>query len=55
MAIIFARFLTQNEFIYKTVFSARFDKQDEDDQALAEIELYIYFNIDRKLTESDID
>ena len=37
------------------MFSTRFDKQDEDDQVLDEIELYINLSINRNLTESDID
>ena len=42
-------------FTYQTVFSARFHKQDEDDQLLDEIELYSNFNNNQILTESDID
>ena len=37
------------------MFSTRFDKQDEDDQVLDEIELYINLSINRNLRESDID
>ena len=37
------------------MFPGRFDKQDEKDQLLAEIELYIIFKFNRILTESDID
>ena len=39
MANIYARLTNQNKFKYQTVFSARIDKQDEDDQVLDEIEL----------------
>ena len=40
-----ARLINQYRFKYQTVFSATFDKQDEDDQVLDEIELYISLNI----------
>ena len=40
MATIYASLLNQNKFEYHTVFSARFDKQDEDRQMLDGIELY---------------
>ena len=32
--------MNQFIFIYQTVFSARFDEQDDDDQVLDEIEFY---------------
>ena len=38
---------------YQTVFSARFDKQDEDNQVLDETELLINLNINHNLTEND--
>ena len=37
------------------MFSATFDKQDEDHKVLDEIELYTNFNNNRKSRESDID
>ena len=43
MAIIYARLINQYKFRYQTVFSARFDKQDEDNQLLDETELFIIF------------
>ena len=55
MAILSARFINQNKLNYQTVFSARLDKQDEDNQALEEIELYINLNINHNLTGTDID
>ena len=55
MAIIFARLMNQYKFRYQTVFSARFDKQDEDNQLLDETELFINLNINQNLTQSDID
>ena len=50
-----ARFINQYNFKYQTVSSARFDQQGEGNQILDEIELYINFNNNRNLTESDID
>ena len=43
IADISARFKNQNDFKYQTVFTARSDKQDkdEDDAVLVEIEFYI--------------
>ena len=35
--------------------SARFDKQDEDNQVLDETEIFINLNINHNLTETDID
>ena len=34
LAVIYARLINQYKFKYQTVFSARFDKQDEDNQVL---------------------
>ena len=55
MANVPPRIINQHNFIYRTVFSTRFDKQDEDDQVLDEIEIWIILNFNRNLTESDID
>ena len=55
LAVIYARLLNQYKFKYQTVFSARFDKQDEDDQLLDETELFINLNISQNLTQSDLD
>ena len=55
MSIIYARLLNQYKIRYQTVFSARFDKQDEDGQILDETELFINLNINQNLTQSDID
>ena len=54
-AVIYARLKNQNKFKYQTVFSARFDKQDEDGQLLDEIELFINLNMNYNITQSDID
>ena len=55
LAMIYARLINQNKIKYQTVFSARFDKQDEDYQVLDETELYINLNINDNLTETDIN
>ena len=55
LAMIYARLINQYNFKYQTVFSARFDKQDEDYQLLDETELFINLNINHNLTQSDLD
>ena len=51
-SIIFARLLNQNKFKFETVFSARFDKQDEDNQLLDEAKLFINLNNNHNLTDT---
>ena len=53
--VIFARLINQYKFKYQTVFSARFDKQNEDNQVLHETDLFINLNINHNLTQSDLD
>ena len=55
LSIILVRLINQYKFRYQTVFSARFDKQDEDNQLLDETELFINLNFNQILTESDLD
>ena len=55
MSIIYARLINQYKFKYQNVFSARFDKQDEDGQLLDEIDLFINLNMNYNITQSDID
>ena len=55
LSVIYARLLNQYKFKYQTVFSARLDKQDEDDQLLDETELFINLNMNYNITQSDID
>ena len=55
LSVNYAILLNQNNFKYQTVFSARFDKQNEDNQVLDETEIFIDFNINHNLTESDLD
>ena len=54
ISVFYARLINQNKVKYQTVFSARFDKQDEDNQVLDETELFINLNINHNLTESDL-
>ena len=54
LSIIYARLINQYKFKYQTVFSARFDKQNEDNQILDETELFINLNNNHKLTQTDI-
>ena len=55
MSIIYSRLINQYKFRYQVVFSARFDKQDEDGLLLDETEVFINLNINQNLTQSDID
>ena len=55
LAMIYARLKNQYNFKYQTVFSARFDQQDEDGELLDETELFINLNINHNLTQSDLD
>ena len=54
LAVIYARLINQYKFKHQTVFSARFNKQDEDGELLDETELFINLNINHNLTETDI-
>ena len=53
--MIYARLVNQYKFKYQTVFSARFDKQDEENQFLDETELFINLNNNHNLTQTDLD
>ena len=55
LSIIHARLINQYKFRYQTVFSARFDKQNEDNQLIDKTELFINLNINQNLTQTDID
>ena len=54
LSAIYARIINQCKFKYQTVFSAKFDKQDEDNQILDETEIFINLNSNHNLTESDL-
>ena len=55
LSVIYARLINQYTFRYQTVFSARIDKQDENNQVLDETEIFINLNINHNLTQTDID
>ena len=55
LAMIYARLINQYKFKYQTVFSAIFDKQDEDGRLLDKTELFISLNIIHNLTQSNLD
>ena len=55
LSVIYARLINQYKFKYQAVFSARLDKQDEDNQVLDETDLFISLNINQKLSESYLD
>ena len=55
LSAIHARLIDQYKFKYHTMFSARFDKQNEDNQVLDETEIFINLNINHNLTQSDLD
>ena len=55
LSLIYARLINQYKFRYQTVFSARFDKQKEDNQVLDETELFFNLNINHILTQTHID
>ena len=55
LSVIYARLINQYNIKHQAVFSARFFKQDEDNQVLDETELYIILNINHKLTQTDIE
>ena len=40
LSVIYAKLINQCKFKYQTVFSARFDEQDENNQVLDETELF---------------
>ena len=55
ISVIAARLINQYIFKNNTLFSASFCKNNEKDQKNIEIELFINFNINHNLTESDIN
>ena len=55
LSVNYARLINQYKFKYQTVFSARFDKQNEDIQLLDESDLFINFHVNHNLTQSDLD
>ena len=54
MATIYASLISQYKFKYQCTFLTRFDKQDEDEELLDEIELFINLKMNYILTENDL-
>ena len=52
---IYVKIINPYKFKYQTVFSAKFCKQDGDDQVLDEIEFHFNLNKNRTSTESHYD
>ena len=55
LSIISAGLTNLYKLRYQTVFSARFDKQNEDNQILDKTEILINLNLYHNLTETDIN
>ena len=55
LAMIYSRLINQYKFKNQTVFSAIFDKQDEDGRLLDKTELFFSLNINHNLTQSILD
>ena len=55
LSVIYDRLKNQYKLKYQTVSSARFDKQDEDNQVLDETKLFINLNNNHNLARTDID
>ena len=55
LSVIYARLTNQYKFKNHTIFSARFDKQNEDNKVLDEAELFNNLNINHNLTQKDLD
>ena len=55
LSVIYARLINQYIFEHQSVFSATFDKQDEDNQVINETDFFINIKINHKLTQTDIN
>ena len=55
MATIYARLINQYKFRCQTVFSASFDKRNEDNQVLDKTEFFTNLNFNHNITEADIN
>ena len=51
LSVVYARLINQYIIKYQTIFSARFDKQDQDNQLLDETEIFINLTINHNLPE----
>ena len=55
LSVIYVRLIHQKKFKHQTIFSASFHRINEKNPRSDEIELFINFNINHKLTETDIE
>ena len=55
MVNTYARIINHYKFKDQTLFPARPAEQDEDDEVLDDIELYISLKVNENLTESDVE
>ena len=55
MTIISAKLFNQYNIKYQSMFCAKFDEKDENDQVLDETEIFNNLNINQNLTDSDIN
>ena len=55
LSVNYARLINQYKFKNQTVFSAKFDKQDEDNHVSDETDLFINLYNNHNLTQTDID
>ena len=55
LAKVNASLLNQSKFRHQAVFSAQFDREDEEDRVLDEIETTKNFNFNHNLTQFDMD
>ena len=55
LSVIYGRLFNQYIFKYQTIFSARFDKENDDTEVKDETELFNNIKIDHNLTMSDLD
>ena len=54
LSVIFAGLINQYKFKYQTVFSARFDKQNEDSQVVDETKFFINLSINKNFTQTGV-
>ena len=55
LSVIYASLINQYKFTDQTVFSARFDKQNEDNQVIDETELFFNLRSNHNLTQTEVD
>ena len=55
LSVISATSINQYSIRYQTMFSARFDKQDGNNQVLVETDFFTILNINQSLTQTDLD